>query len=377
MVSSATISAALIVRDETKFIGDCLRSLVDYVDEIVVVDTGSGDDTIAIASRFPVKLYQFLWCGDFSAARNYALDRAASDWILYIDADERLTIPAGTEFHRLLADRSKVAWKLRFHPRVGWTAYSELRLFRNDPRIRFHGVIHERIWPGVEGVARADDLSVGSCDVALHHVGYEADQSFKNSRNIPLLRAYLSCDPKRLYCWWHLGECLRLSGDEEGAIEAWANGIARRRDRETDDRRFDDGVLDDSILYVSLLKLKHARGDVIDELTAEALARFPDQLGIQWLAALIALERGDFATASATLERLTAIDADTFFDPRIAYDKALFRHDSAEPLALCYFRTGRFTDAARLYWLAASTAPDPAGLKLKAQLAGLRAAAKQ
>jgi glycosyltransferase involved in cell wall biosynthesis len=377
MVGSATVSAALIVRDESKFISDCLRSLVDHVDEIVVVDTGSGDDTIAIASRFPVNLYQFPWCGDFSAARNYALDRAASDWILYIDADERLAIPDRDEFHRLLADRRQVAWKLRLHPRVGWTAYSELRLFRNDQRIRFHGVIHERIWPGVEAVARADDLGVGLCDVALHHVGYEADQSFKNSRNIPLLRTYLSRDPNRLYCCWHLGECLRLSGDDEGAIDAWTNGIARRRDFKADDRRLDSGVLDDSILYVSLLKLKHARGDGIDELAAEALARFPAQLAIQWLAALIALERGDFAAASAILERLTAIDADTFFDPRIADDKALFRHDSAEPLALCYFRTGRFADAARLYRIAASTAPDPAGLELKARLSELRAARQQ
>src|SRR5262249_43230281 len=150
------------------------------------------------------------------------------------------------------------------------------------------GAIHERIQPGVEAVARADDLDIGSCDVALHHVGYEADQSFKNPRNIPLLRAYLSRDPNRLYCWWHLGECLRLSGDEEGAIDAWTTGIAKRRDRKA------NWPLDHSILYVSLLKLMHARGDRVDELIVEALARFPDQLAIQWLASLIALERGDF-----------------------------------------------------------------------------------
>ncbi len=225
----ATVSAALIVRDESAFLEDCLRSLVENVDEIVIVDTGSRDSTTEIASRFPIKLYHFAWCNDFSAARNFALERARGDWILYIDADERLQCPEGVAFSDLLSDRKKVAWELRLHPRLGWTAYAELRLFRNDPRIRFQGVIHERIRPSVEEVALADRLEVGCSELRLHHVGYEASQRPKNSRNIPLLRDYLSREPDRLYCWWHLGECLRLSGDEDAAVEAWTNGMARLR----------------------------------------------------------------------------------------------------------------------------------------------------
>ncbi|MGC2516659.1 MAG: hypothetical protein WA383_19225, partial [Terriglobales bacterium] len=65
-------------------------------------------------------------------------------------------------------------------------------------------------------------------------------------------------------------------------------------------------------------------------------------------------------------------DADAFFDPKLAYDKALFRHCSAELLALCYFRSGRYNDAARLYRVAARTSPDPAACELKARLAQLR-----
>src|SRR5689334_16463908 len=182
------VSAALIVRDESAFIESCLRSLVDTVDEIVIVDTGSRDDTIEIARRFPTQLYHFPWRDDFSAARNYALARAKGDWILYIDADECLEIPSHDVFRAVLADQDKVAWELQFYPRVGWTRCYEMRLFRNDPRIRFRGVIHERIHPAVEAVARSDGLTIGSCDVTLRHFGYEADQSAKNSRNIPLLR---------------------------------------------------------------------------------------------------------------------------------------------------------------------------------------------
>src|SRR5689334_17835821 len=188
----ATLSAALIVRDEAQFIADCLRSLQGHVDQIVVVDTGSVDDTIDIARQFSVDLHHFRWCNDFSAARNFALDHAKSEWILYIDADERLAIPEYVVLSDLLADRSKVGWRVRLHPRVEWTAYAELRLFRNDPHIRFQGVIHERIQPALETFARAHDLDVGDCAIKLYHVGYEADQRPKNSRNIPLLRQYLS-----------------------------------------------------------------------------------------------------------------------------------------------------------------------------------------
>jgi hypothetical protein len=366
----ARVSATLIVRDESEFVGDCLRSLVGNVDEIVVVDTGSRDNTIEIARQFPIELRHYRWRDDFSAARNFAIEQASGDWILYIDADERLDIPDRDAFSRLIFDRGMVAWQLRLHPRIGWTAYAELRLFRNDPRIRFHGVIHERIHPGVEAVADADGLEIGTCDVRLHHVGYEADQRPKNPRNIPLLRDYLSREPSRVYCWWHLGECLRLAGDEDAAIEAWSHGIATLR--ALGPKRCGLG---DSAVYLSALKLRHDRGAAIHDLAAEALAFFPDHLAFQWIAAQLAVERGDLEWARPVLENLTAIDADTFFDPVLSYDKALFRHLSAEALALCHFRAGRFGEAARLYRVAARTAPNAAECDLKARLADLRASA--
>jgi hypothetical protein len=365
----STLSAALIVRDEAEFIASCLRSIERHVDQIVLVDTGSVDETIDIARRFAVDLRHFRWCNDFSAARNFALDHARGDWILYIDADERLHVPDGVGLANLLSDRSKVGWRLRLHPRVGWTAYANLRLFRNDPQIRFQGVIHERIHPALEAFAQAHGLDVGDCAIDLYHAGYEADQRSKNSRNIPLLRQYLSRDPDRLYCWWHLGECLRLAGDAAGATEAWSTGITRLLALEPERRQPGD-----SLLYLSLIKMKHDRGEPIEDLTARALALFPHHLAFQWIDAQLAAERGALELAKPVLEKLNSTDADSFFDPDLAYDKALFRHLSAEPLALCYFREGRFAEAAKLYAQAAQTAPDPAALELKARLAQLRAA---
>jgi len=214
------LSAALIVRNESAVIEGCLKSLVGQVDEIVLVDTGSCDDTIEKAQRFPIRLHHFAWCDDFSAARNFAIEQATGEWILYIDADERFEVPQPQMLSAVLADDRKVAWNLRFHPRVDWTPYAELRLYRNDPRIRFRGAIHERLHESVEAVACSDGKTIGDCDLTLRHVGYEDDQTYKNSRNIPLLRARLERDPTHLYSWWHLGQCLDLAGDEEGALEA-------------------------------------------------------------------------------------------------------------------------------------------------------------
>jgi tetratricopeptide (TPR) repeat protein len=366
----SSVTAALIVRDEADFIENCLSSLAGNVDEIILVDTGSRDQTIEIASRFPVKVHHFSWCDNFSAARNFALEQATGDWILYIDADERLEIPRRDEYARLLSDRGKVGWKLRFYPRVGWTAYSELRLFRNDPRIRFEGIIHENIWPAVDAVTTANRLEVGTCDLRLHHVGFEPDQSRKNPRNVPLLRNLLSQNPDHFFGWWHLGDCLRLAGDEDGADEAWSSGIARLRACEGDRRS-----LTSSLLYLGLIKLRHGRGVAADDLIAEATALYPANHALQFIVARVAIERGDYCAARPLLEGLAAIDGDALFEPGLAYDKALFGHLSAELLALCHFRCGRFDTAARLYRRAAETSPAPAACELKARLAEARAVA--
>ena len=361
------LSATLIVRDEAAFIEECLESLAGIVDEIVIVDTGSRDDTIERARRFPVSLHRFDWCGDFSAARNHAIERATGDWILYIDADERLLAPDPSSLRDMLADDGKAAWRIRLHPRLNWTAYAELRLFRNDPRVRFRGVIHERVHADVEAVCRCDGLQIGLSPLAISHVGYEGEQTHKVGRNIPLLRDYLAREPTRVYCWWHLGEMLRLAGDEDGARGAWRRGIEVVRAQAS-------GLTSpsDSPPFVSLIALQAERKEPVDDLVREALALFPRHLALQWIAGKLAIEAGDHETARPILQRIAAIDADIFFDPDVAYDKALFSHLAREALALCHFRAGRFSEAAQWYRAAAGAAPDPAACELKAKLADVR-----
>lgn len=362
------VAAALIVRDEARFIRDCMVSLVGMVDDIIVIDTGSRDDTMAIVNQYPARTGYFAWCNDFSAARNYALDQVRHEWVLYIDADERLLIPDRISWQKCLADASKAAWKLRLHPRLGWTAYSELRLFRNDRRIRFEGEIHERVHGGVNRVCHADGLQIGVADAGLQHVGYEDDQSPKLARNIPLLQIYLTREPDRVYCWWHLGEQYRLMGEHEAARDAWAQGVAacyRQSPGET--------TPSDSMVFVSLIVSRHEAGLAVDELLASALRLFPQHYALHWIAGKCALEQGDLRQAREVFAQLAGVDTATLFDEYLSYDRALFTHTAQESLALTAFREGDFAAACAHYRLAASTAPAPAPLLLKAELAAAKA----
>lgn len=89
---AAKVSVSIIARNEEKMLRRCLLSVKD-ADEIVVVDTGSEDGTKEVAREFTDKVYDFEWCDDFAAARNFAKSKCANSYILSIDADEVLAVP--------------------------------------------------------------------------------------------------------------------------------------------------------------------------------------------------------------------------------------------------------------------------------------------
>src|ERR1700677_2356118 len=96
------LSLAMIVKNEARCLARCLRSVKQVVDEIVIVDTGSKDDTVKIATEFGGKISQFDWINDFSAARNFALDQTGGDWILVLDADEFASDALGKEIREFI-----------------------------------------------------------------------------------------------------------------------------------------------------------------------------------------------------------------------------------------------------------------------------------
>ena len=351
-------------------LGGCLESIRDQVDEIVVVDTGSRDCTPEIAAAGGARVLEFSWCDDFAAARNHALDAATGAWILYIDADERLEVPPGMRLAELFSAQGYAAIRLKFRPRLGYSPYSELRLFLSDPRIRFEGRIHERVVPSVLAVCKSDGLAIGQTDAVIQHLGYEADQSPKHIRNLPLLMRAVEDDPDRVYYWWHLGETLAAVGDLAEAEAALRTAIetARRTGKP-------QGRLPAALAFHSLARLfldagKPAKaGAVLDE----GLAMRPDDPALLLLKgrALVDLER--HAEALSTLTDLPLAEPESFYVPDMAYDLRIFGEWSYDLIGLAQFRSGRFEEARLAYLAAASRSAAPEEHRARAAIAAGRA----
>lgn len=212
--SAARVSACLIVRDEEQRLPRCLSSIRPYCDEIVVVDTGSTDATLAVARACGAQVYCHEWNGDFAAARNAALDLATGDWVLVIDADETLSVPEGSpvrdpgRFRQWLACVPFDAFMVPIHNLTDsgetYIIHYE-RLFRRHPAIRFEGRIHEQVAPSLARLGARLALA----PFEIHHDGYlsqvRRDRN-KGQRNVALLVRALQDGPQNWYLHLKLGE---------------------------------------------------------------------------------------------------------------------------------------------------------------------------
>jgi glycosyltransferase involved in cell wall biosynthesis len=360
------LSATLIVRDEARVLGDCLSSIRPVVDEIVVVDTGSVDETLRIAASHGARVLHHAWRDDFACARNVALDAAQGDWILYIDADERL---APTDRHavvRLLQDAREVAFRLRLKPDSRSTAYLEHRLWRHDPRIRFVGRIHEKVTPAIAAVSLADGRPIGDCDLLLEHVGYEGDQRPKHRRNLPLLRAQLEVEPDNLFNRHHLSRVLTGLGEDAEAARVLEDAVELARRRPYDPL----GVL----VFTDLVRYRRARDEDPADLLAEARRRYPENKLLWWVEAAAHISAGRYTEALSLVDRLLAVDPAVVDPAGTAYDERIFGEYAQEARGVCLFRLERYDEASAAFETAASLDPSNLGYRTKARLASARAA---
>ena len=123
------ISVCIITKNESEKLKKCLKQLMGYGFEIIVVDTGSTDDTVVMAKKYADKVCYFSWCNDFSAARNYALTQASNDIVMMIDSDEYLQEIDTGELEKLLKQHPSMVGRIKRINRVsvgehGLTGYS-------------------------------------------------------------------------------------------------------------------------------------------------------------------------------------------------------------------------------------------------------------
>ncbi|GAB4136661.1 MAG: hypothetical protein Fur0037_01320 [Planctomycetota bacterium] len=209
------ISLCMIARNEQDFLGECLRRARDAADEIVVVDTGSTDDTVKIAESFGARVLHLPWEDDFSAPRNLALSHATGDWILVLDADEFLVGDACARIRELVEDPTVCGYHMRFtNAYTGGKTIGVMmvRLFRNLTGVEYVNCIHEQVTPSLVRIGADMGLRLSTCDVEVLHEGYTdevMDSRRKNERNERLFRKQLGQTPDDIYTLYKYGDFLR------------------------------------------------------------------------------------------------------------------------------------------------------------------------
>ena len=209
------ISACVIAKNEAENLPRWLKSAQGFADEMIVVDTGSSDETAAIAARAGANVYSFQWRDDFSAAKNFALDQATGDWVVFTDADEYFTEESVPRIRPLIEeyDGQKelagfIVQLVNIDMDTGvllGTQAKVQRIFRRVPWIRFVGNIHEHV-ENLSGDPRREMMLAPS--LTLYHTGYSPRiMQSKAKRNLTLLLARRKKGEEHPTDIYHLMDC--------------------------------------------------------------------------------------------------------------------------------------------------------------------------
>jgi len=231
LTNKPKLSLAMIVKDEADNLGRCLNSVQGVVDEIVVVDTGSSDNTVEIAEKFGAKVIHYKWHNDFSAARNVSLEHSTGEWVMFLDADEELVREDIPELKKLLEDAEHEGFFFNEFNFVGdkeedgVVVNLAFRLWRNKPEYRFSGAIHEQIVAKVQ----SQNQNVGLTGIRINHYGYlnkATKEKNKVQRNLNILIKEAEKHPDDSFTRFNLGvEYLRLK-DHEKALDQYKKAFA-------------------------------------------------------------------------------------------------------------------------------------------------------
>jgi len=200
-----TLALSMIVRDAAASLGACLESVQPVVNEIFIADTGSADNTIAIAKRFGARVSFVPWTDHFAEARNRALRDVTTDWVLSLDADEQLDPQAPRQIRELLAKPFAAGFAVTIRNYVlsseervwdraatrndgllpgaakypAFVEHENIRLFRRAPDIYFVGRVHESVGPRIQELGR----QIAPANFFIHHFGLAADAETRARKN--------------------------------------------------------------------------------------------------------------------------------------------------------------------------------------------------
>lgn len=215
------ISVCIITKNESEYLKECLRALSKYPFEIVVVDTGSTDDSVNIAKKYTDKVFSFEWCDDFAAARNYSVSMAANDVVMIVDTDEFVQDLDYDRFMDVVNRNSHKVGRIKLnnvYSRNGILHSTNEKLSRIfDRRLyTYAGRVHEQI-VRIDG----EMYETYEAPVEYRHVGYDGDESKlreKAERNISLLEKELESG-EDAYLRYQIGKSYYMLAEYDKARE--------------------------------------------------------------------------------------------------------------------------------------------------------------
>ncbi|MGL5271792.1 MAG: glycosyltransferase [Selenomonadaceae bacterium] len=221
------ITACVIVKNEEQEIGCWIKNMQIFADEQILVDTGSTDHTVEIAEKAGIKVYHYKWDHNFAAAKNYAIEQANGDWIVFLDADEYFTPETVKNVRRVIAREHlrEDAVDAILCPIVNidvdqnnieMNRFMNLRLFRNKSYLRYTGNIHE----GIRHQGQELRIFIEKKFLEVYHTGYSTKRiQAKLQRNLDLLLKDIAINGEGIQHYRYLVDCYQGLGEHEKAIK--------------------------------------------------------------------------------------------------------------------------------------------------------------
>lgn len=341
------LSLCMIVRNNEETIRPCLESIRRWVDEMIILDTGSTDATPQICEELGAQVYHWAWRDDFSAARNESLRYATGDWIFWMDSDDTIPEDCGRQL-RALADGNHSDQILGYVMQVHCpgptdtdghdvTVVDHVKLFRNRPDLRFEHRIHEQILPAI----RRASGEVAFTDIHVVHSG--ADHSAvgrqrKLDRDFKLLQLDLQERPDHPFVLFNLGMTYADAQQYDEAVHYLMRCLQVSTPQESHVRKA-------YALLVSAL-YQQARFDEAFRRCQEGRGIYPDDKELLFRQAMLEHQRGHFSEAANAYHGVLSVPSERHFT---SVDADLSGIKARHNLALVYEDQQRF-DLARQQW---------------------------
>lgn len=346
-----SITACLVTRNHQTSLASAIQSLTGFASEVLVVDTGSSDDTISIAQNLGARVVPFDWSDDFSAACNFALDSATQDWIIWINPDEEL-LPVGLpqllemmKQQEHAAFRLKVLQQLRPDPASAGTSDSQLRLFRRDLAPRYRGRLHPDFAVPLEDLAIERKQRVTPVEITLRRHAYLSLPTPDKMRwVVRLLEAELRDRPGQLATLIELGRNLLWLNDPRGheLLAQAAAQVWKERDRPRTPTPW-VGSLIEYLLKVSPEQSK----STLSRQQAIELGNqwFGDTPPVVWAMAEHLFQSRDFEAAATLLERLVHMGRTGYYNSGGGFNPDIIGRHALQNLGICCLHLARWENA--------------------------------